>query len=151
MLLIFLINAIVVSLTVVVHYEVLRLLTTWLPKISKRARLRVAYGVLGSMVAHLIEVWIFAFTYYGLIRYKYFGDLQGNFDGSLKDCAYFSISAYSSLGIGDIEPHGLVRFVTGMEALTGLVLITWSASFMFLEMQKYWALPQERHKLNHEE
>ena len=26
----------------------------------------------------------------------------------------------------------------GFGALTGFVLITWSASFLFLEMQKYW-------------
>jgi hypothetical protein len=25
-----------------------------------------------------------------------------------------------------------------MQALTGFVLITWSASFLLLEMQKYW-------------
>ncbi len=33
---------------------------------------------------------------------------------------------------------GAIRFMTGMEALTGFVLITWSASFTFLEMQKFW-------------
>jgi hypothetical protein len=31
-----------------------------------------------------------------------------------------------------------VRFLAGMEALSGFVLITWSASFTFLEMQRYW-------------
>jgi hypothetical protein len=30
-----------------------------------------------------------------------------------------------------------VRFPTGTEALTGLVLITWSASFTFIEMQPF--------------
>jgi len=29
-------------------------------------------------------------------------------------------------------------FLTGLETLTGLVLITWTASFMFIEMQKFW-------------
>ena len=29
---------------------------------------------------------------------------------------------------------GDVRFLAGLEALTGLVLITWSASFLFIEM-----------------
>jgi hypothetical protein len=32
----------------------------------------------------------------------------------------------------------MLRHLTGIEALTGLVLITWSASFLFLEMQRYW-------------
>jgi hypothetical protein len=34
--------------------------------------------------------------------------------------------------------HGYLRYLTGIEALLGLLLITWSASFLFLEMQKYW-------------
>jgi len=33
---------------------------------------------------------------------------------------------------------GHIKFLTGLQALTGLVLITWTASFLFLEMQKYW-------------
>jgi hypothetical protein len=33
---------------------------------------------------------------------------------------------------------GYLRYLTGVEALTGLILITWSASFLFIEMQKYW-------------
>ena len=28
--------------------------------------------------------------------------------------------------------------LTGIEALVGLILITWSASFLFMEMGKYW-------------
>ena len=30
------------------------------------------------------------------------------------------------------------QFVAGLEALIGLVMITWSASFMYLEMAKFW-------------
>jgi len=33
---------------------------------------------------------------------------------------------------------GDLKYLTGLQALTGLVLITWTASFLFLEMQKYW-------------
>jgi hypothetical protein len=46
--------------------------------------------------------------------------------------------AYTTLGIGDIEPIGEIRFLAGVEAVTGLVLITWTASFMFVQMQKFW-------------
>jgi hypothetical protein len=28
--------------------------------------------------------------------------------------------------------------MSGLQAVAGLVLITWSASFTFLEMQRYW-------------
>jgi hypothetical protein len=31
-----------------------------------------------------------------------------------------------------------LRFLVGLESLTGLVLITWSASFLFFELQRHW-------------
>lgn len=40
------------------------------------------------------------------------------------------------LVFGDIVPTGPMRFVTGTEAICGLALITWSASFTFLVMQR---------------
>ena len=54
------------------------------------------------------------------------------------DCAYFSFTIYTTLGFGDIVPHGNMRYLTGLESLTGLVLITWSASFLYYEMQRHW-------------
>jgi hypothetical protein len=71
-------------------------------------------------------------------RAENWGLLKGNFDGSLLDCVYFSFTSYTTLGIGDIEPHGDLRFLSGLESLTGLVLITWTASFLYLEMTRYW-------------
>ena len=66
------------------------------------------------------------------------GHFKGNFDGSLLDCVYFSFTSYTTLGFGDIVPFGDLRFLTGLESLTGLVLITWTASFLYLEMTRYW-------------
>ena len=34
-------------------------------------------------------------------------------------------------------PVGAIRFLVGTEALTGFVLVTWSASFTFVEMQRF--------------
>jgi hypothetical protein len=42
------------------------------------------------------------------------------------------------VGFGDIVPVGPIRFMAGMEGLTGLVMITWSASYAFLEMHRDW-------------
>jgi hypothetical protein len=66
------------------------------------------------------------------------GTFAGNFEGYLTDFFYFSFTTYTTLGFGDIQPIGDVRYLTGIESLTGLVLITWSASFLYLEMQNYW-------------
>ena len=35
-------------------------------------------------------------------------------------------------------PLGAIRFLAGTESLTGFLLITWSASFTCLEMQRFW-------------
>ncbi len=101
-------------------------------------RPRVVVALLGAIMAHIVEIWLFALAYYYLINTGYMGSFEGNFDGSLYDCFYFSITTYTTVGFGDIEPLGNVRFLAGLEALTGLVLITWTASFLFIEMQKFW-------------
>tara|TARA_R110000782_G_scaffold115477_1_gene205524 strand:- start:304 stop:729 length:426 start_codon:yes stop_codon:yes gene_type:complete len=135
---VFLVNSLVVIVAVVTHYEFLFRLTQLLPKISIRHRFRIVLGVCGALLAHAVEVWVFAIAYYFMHRTSGWGQLTGNFDGSLLDCVYFSFTTFTTLGFGDIEPTGSLRFLTGIEGLTGLVLITWTASFLFVEMQRYW-------------
>jgi hypothetical protein len=138
MILITVLNSILIAIAVLIHYEALNQLSIIIPKLPIRPRLRVLAGILGTLVAHVIEMWIFAFGYYFMVHSNKFGALEGAFDSSLLDCVYFSFVTYTSLGFGDIQPSGNLRFLAGLEALTGLVLITWTASFMFIEMQKLW-------------
>jgi hypothetical protein len=133
-----LINLLVIGLAVVVHYEFLYRVTLHIPKMRIRHRYRILIGVFGALIAHSLEIWIFAFAYYFMNHVDGWGSLSGNFDGSLIDCGYFSFTVFSTLGFGDIEPTGHLRYLTGIESLTGLVLITWSASFLFFEMQRHW-------------
>lgn len=135
---IFLIDSLLIASVVLMHYEMLHLLTLWIPKLAVRHRYRVVVGVFGSLFAHVCEIALFALGYYMMARHGELGTLAGNFDGSFADCLYFSITAYTSLGFGDIEPFGALRLLAGFEALTGLVLITWTASFMFVEMRRFW-------------
>ncbi len=137
MLAFFLIITALVAVTVMIHYEMLRLLWVLLPKLQMKRRVRVILGVFGTLCAHLIEVWIFGVAFYLISSSGDFGLLAGNFDGSLTDSVYFSFSNYTALGYGDIEPYGQLRFMAGMEALTGLSLIAWSACFMFMEMTRF--------------
>lgn len=132
------INIVLVGLAVLIHYEMLYRLSRIIPRLKMRYRFRVVIGIFGSLLAHIIEIWILAIGYYLMIHSGKFGTLTGNISHTILDCAYFSFVTYTSLGIGDIVPDGNIRFVTGLEALTGLVLITWSASFLFIEMQKFW-------------
>ena len=135
---IFAFNCVVVALAILIHFEVLYRMADTVPSLRIRPRLRVLLGMFGAFVAHVIEIWVFAAAYFILLQSGNFGGLAGNFDGSLIDCCYFSFTTYTSLGFGDIEPFGQIRFLAGLEALIGLMLITWTASFMFLQMQKFW-------------
>jgi len=134
----FIFNGVVVGIAVLVHYEALYRLALLLPSLKIPSRFRVLVGVTGAFFAHVVEVWIFAVGYYLMLKWDKGSELGGNFDGSLLDCSYFSFTNYTSLGFGDIEPFGYVRFLSGLEGLTGLILIAWTASFMYIEMQKFW-------------
>ena len=135
-----LVNSAVAAIAVMIHYEFLYQLTALMPKMNIFHRLRIVFGVFGALIAHMVEVWLFALAYYYMNHSKQWGSLEGNFDGSLLDCVYFSFTTFTTLGFGDIEPTGDLRYLTGVESLTGLVLITWTASFLYLEMRRYWNL-----------
>ena len=128
----------VITVAVIIHFEMLSSLSRLMPQMKIRYRFRIAIGIFGALVAHTLEVWMFTFAYYFMIKSGEFGQLVGVDNLSLADCAYFSFITYTTLGYGDIVPIGDLRFLAGLEALTGLVLITWTASFMYYEMQKYW-------------
>ncbi len=138
MILVWGVNLAILGFTVALHYECLHLLTRLMPRMKVRHRVRIVLGVFGALTAHAAEVWIFALVYYRMHHAPGWGSLEGNFQGSLYDCVYFSFTTYTTLGFGDIQPLGNLRYLTGLESLTGLVLITWTASFLYLEMTRYW-------------
>lgn len=138
MLVAYLINCVVITIVVLVHYEMLGRLFEIIPRLPISRRFRVVVAVFGALVAHAIEVWIFAFAFLWYIRTPGMGELSGNFDGSLLDCVYFSFINFTTLGYGDVVPLGHVRFLAGLEGLVGLVLIGWTASFIYVEMTRFW-------------
>lgn len=133
-----LLNALLVCLVVVIHNEALVRLSSLMGRMRQSHHFRLIVAVLGCLAAHTLQVWAFAGAFYLMHHADGWGQLGGNFNGTLMDCAYFSFTTFTTLGYGDIEAIGLLRHLTGIEALTGLLLITWSASFLYLEMQRYW-------------
>lgn len=131
----------VVSLCIGLHYEILSHCRRYLMKLSERRRRRVLILILIILLAHTIEIWIFGLGYFVLLDFFSAGELAG-FAGltiqSMADYVYYSAMVYTTVGFGDMTPIGPIRFMTGMEALLGLVMITWSASYTFLEMQRDW-------------
>jgi hypothetical protein len=135
---VFLLNVLVVTTVVLIHYEFLYRFSRLVPIMRIRHRFRIVVSVFVALIAHSIEICVFAVAYYYLHRAEGWGKLSGNFNGSMTDCIYYSFTTFTTLGFGDIEPFGDIRYLTGLESLTGLVLITWTASFLYYEMQRYW-------------
>ncbi|MBE0612826.1 MAG: two pore domain potassium channel family protein [Burkholderiales bacterium] len=121
------------------HYECLKLLNDTLPRataIENRAKVLAALG--GAMLSHLSQILLFAGAYY-LLRDKFgLGGFGGQFKDAFSSFLYFSSETYTTLGLGDIYPAGSLRMLTGIEALTGLLMLSWTASFTYLEMRRYW-------------
>ena len=143
MILIVLLNTLVIAVVVIIHYEFLYRMTLFIPKMHVNHRYRIVVGVCGSLLAHSLEIWVFALAYYFMNKADGWGHLYGNFSGTLMDCVYFSFTVFTTLGFGDIQPKGDLRYLTGIESLTGLVLITWTASFLYLEIKRHWSSEEE--------
>jgi hypothetical protein len=123
---------------ILLHYEVLAVLTGVLKNLHTRIRRRrILLMMFGLLLLHIAEIWIFGVGYYLLATQPELSSIVGA-NNSLLDLVYFSAVVYTTLGLGDLVPTGAIRFMAGCEALTGFLLITWSASFTFLEMQKFW-------------
>ena len=124
------------SACVLIHYEVLSLLNRFLPRLHMRRRPLVL--VFAVLALHSLEIFLFALGYVLLPDLPGYGGLVSSSPLGFVDYGYFSAVAYTTLGLGDIVPVGPMRILAGSQSLVGFVLITWSASFTFLEMQTYW-------------
>lgn len=123
---------------VVVHYEGFAVLTRLIGRLEGRRRPRILVLILSLFALHLFEVLLYAAVYTALGNFPSFGDIEGLGRRAFADAAYFSLVTYTTVGFGDLVPTGPMRLLAGSEALTGFVLITWSASFTFYEMERLW-------------
>ena len=135
--------AIVVSLllaaaNVVLHYEFLQFAGTLPSRLTLPMRPRIIIVIGVVLVAHILEATLYAAAYYVLQTWFGMGGLAGHLEGDLLDYFYFSMATYTTLGIGDLHPSGVMRLIAGVESLNGLVLIGWSASFTYLTMEELW-------------
>ena len=128
-----------VAAAVLLHYEGLnRLSRVLMARHESRPRRKVLYGIFGVMALHVAEIWLFGIALWAAMRYPNAGSLAGSVDSGLLDAVYLSAITFTTVGFGDLAPVGPIRFLSGTTALTGFVLIAWSASFTYLEMERFW-------------
>lgn len=140
MLLGLLFSSFLVVACVLIHYEVLRMTSILLGRLTIPPRTRILVVMAAVFLAHSIEVWMYAWAYFLLADHFGLGSFGGTFENQFSDYLYFSTATYSSLGYGDVFPLGGLRIMAGIETVTGLVMIGWSASFTYLAMEKFWGL-----------
>ena len=139
MLLVALCCFLLISLTTLLHYEVLRGMNAWLPALRIPNRTKLLAVIFAAFAAHLLEIGLYGAAMFVLVHYAELGNLSGSGGGAtLLNCIYFSAETYSTLGFGDLIPTGPVRLLAGIEALNGLLLIGWSASFVYIAMERFW-------------
>lgn len=150
-----LVHAIVIVATLVMviaivmlHYESFVLLNRAIERQRASHRRRILLLVFGLLLAHVAEIGLFGVVAWWLAEYEGVGGLVGlrYSDLTLEDYLFMSAVTYTTLGYGDIVPIGAIRFLYGSEALAGFVMITWSASFAFLEMQKHWRIDKQERR-----
>jgi len=131
------VSAMIVAICVMLHYEALRFLGRTLGA-HVHKRIGVLLVMMGLLIAHFLEVWVFAIAYMFVEHKIGFGRIAGITTGDIFDYFYYSAISYTTVGFGDLVPVGAIRMLTAAEGLAGLSLITWSASFTFLAMQRFW-------------
>jgi hypothetical protein len=136
-----------VAACVLLQYELLVIAWRRLSMHPGHRRIKVLYGIFSVLVIHVLEIVVFGAVLWVLTLWPANGALAGEEANTLFDYMYFSAVTFSTVGFGETWPTGAIRFLCAMEALSGFVLITWSASFTYLEMERFWrpeALEQRR-------
>jgi Ion channel len=112
---------------------------SWLWRLNSRggprARARIAVSALYLIGLHLLEVAIFGVGY--LIGERLFGigAIAASRPIGMSDVFYYSAEVFSTLGLGDVYATSDLRMLTSVEALSGMLLLSWSASFLVLAVQ----------------
>ena len=126
-------------LCVLLHYEGLFRMERRFRAGSNRAgRRQMLFAILGVLALHLAQIWIFGVAWWALLHFPDAGSISGAKHLQWHGALFLSALSFTSLGFDEWIPVGAIRILAGVEALTGLVLVAWSASFAFLQMQRHW-------------
>lgn len=145
MLRIFLLGTGIAAITVVLHALGT---TAWVAYLGRRypggaglASKRSALAVLTltmviAIVLHTLQILLWAVSYLMLLP-------NGEFQ-TLEEAFYFSIVTFTSLGYGDITLGEGWRVLSGIEALSGILLLGWTTALLFAAVQRTWQATQSQ-------
>jgi hypothetical protein len=107
MLVVIIVGGLLVVLTTVLHYEVLRGLNAELPSLGIPGRTKLLFVIISAFFAHAAEIALYGVAFYTLTRYLGGSAHVGRLGSSLANSLYFSAETYTSLGFGDFTGCGL--------------------------------------------
>lgn len=133
---IFVVSLVSVLAAVALHYWALVAIWKLVERAFARRRRIVGVAVFLAVLAHMVEIELFALAWWVLLAG---GRVQLSLEQPASlDLAYFSGAVFTTVGFGDVYALGPGRIFAAVEAVVGLVLVTWTASFTFLVMQRSW-------------
>lgn len=91
--------------------------------------------LVAATIGQIIAAGIFAAAFWFSSEAK-LGGFQMTEQGGWMEIYYFSLVNLTTLGLGDIIPLGHLKLLAAIEAMTGFLLISCSASHIFMMMQK---------------
>ena len=91
-----------------------------------------------AILAHLVEIGVYGLVFAVLAMSGQYGSIGGDVVFGSLDYFFLSAETYTALGYSGNTPSGPLRLLAASEALTGLVLIAWSASLGYAAMKTCW-------------
>ena len=136
MLLILIITIIAVILAIGLHYTALLSTTKLLCHFRGTHPASIVLALFLAVIAHLLEILIFACAWQLMLSLNL---ITFSIEApSFLDLFYFSGTTYTTIGYGDIILTGNGKTMAVVEGVMGLVLIAWTASFTYYEMNRKW-------------
>jgi hypothetical protein len=125
------------AVTTLLHHEGLHAIGRHAAQVE-RTRLVMLGVIFGIFALHLVEIGLYSGACAVAVDLLHLGRLVGDVEGTNLEVLYFSAETFTTLGFGDIVPEGSLRLLAGFESLNGLILLGWSASFVYVEVQRFW-------------
>jgi hypothetical protein len=85
------------------------------------------FFVVGFVIAHLIEIMIWA------LAYRLTGELK-----DIEEAIYFSAITFATIGYGDVTLSGKWRIASALEGVNGILLFGWTTAFLFKVSAGLW-------------
>ena len=124
-------GCLMISVTVLIHAVVLDVLVGALERLGPATYKRfrklwevplMMLTVLGVFLAHIIQIWLWAWL---------FLHLEPETLPDWETALYFSTSAFTTVGFGDVYLDKDWRLLSAFESANGFILFGWSTAFIF--------------------